>query len=119
MNVGGWILVGLLGGLAAGARYIVDAEITRVSRIPFPVGIFVVNILGALLVGLVAGGALEGQARVVVAGGVIGSFTTFSTWILDTHELGRIGQARLAWLNLAASAAVGLAAVAIGNSIAG
>lgn len=119
MNALGWILVGLTGGLAAGARYLLDAEISRHVRVPFPVGILAVNLIGAFLIGLVAGSTLEGQALVIVAGGVIGSFTTFSTWILDTHELAVINQAKLAWLNIAISSTAGLAAVALGHAITG
>ena len=113
----GWVLVGLLGGLAAGARYLLDAEISRLSDSPFPIGIFAVNILGALLLGLIAGSALHGQALVIVAGGVIGSFTTFSTWVLDSRLLASADLAKLAWLNIAISLAIGLAAVTLGHAI--
>jgi CrcB protein len=113
-----WVAVGLLGGLAAGARYLLDAEISRLTESPFPVGIFVVNVLGASLLGLIAGSTLHGEALVVVAGGVIGSFTTFSTWILDTHLLASADLARLAWLNIAISLVCGLGAVTLGQAIA-
>lgn len=118
LNAFAWVAVGLLGGLAAGARYLLDAEISRLSESPFPVGIFVVNVLGASLLGLVAGSTLHGEALVIVAGGVIGSFTTFSTWILDTHLLASADLARLAWLNIAISLICGLAAVTLGQAIA-
>lgn len=114
-----WIAVGLLGGLAAGARYLLDAEVSRLWSTPFPVGIFTVNVLGAFLLGLIAGSALHGQALVIVAGGVLGSFTTFSTWILDSHLLASADLARLAWLNIALSLVCGLAAVTIGQAITG
>jgi CrcB protein len=118
LNPLAWVAVGLLGGLAAGARYLLDAEISRLSESPFPVGIFVVNVLGASLLGLVAGSTLHGEALVIVAGGVIGSFTTFSTWILDTHLLASADLARLAWLNIAISLVCGLGAVTLGQAIA-
>ena len=117
MTVLGWIAVGLAGGAAAGARYLLDAEISRLSDSPFPVGILAVNVLGALMLGLVAGSTLHGQALVIVAGGVIGSFTTFSTWILDTHLLASADLAKLAWLNIAISLVLGLASVALGQAI--
>ncbi|OJU95541.1 MAG: hypothetical protein BGO23_05850 [Solirubrobacterales bacterium 67-14] len=118
MNPLAWVAVGLLGGLAAGARYLLDAEISRLSESPFPVGILVVNVLGASLLGLVAGSTLHGEALVIVAGGVIGSFTTFSTWILDTHLLASADLAKLAWLNIAISLICGLGAVTLGQAIA-
>jgi CrcB protein len=117
VSVTGWILVGLVGGLAAGARYLLDAEISRLHDTPFPIGILTVNALGAFLLGLVAGSSLEGQALVIVAGGVIGSFTTFSTWILDSHLLASADLAKLAWLNIAISLVCGLTAVTLGHAI--
>lgn len=118
MSLLGWILVGLVGGLAAGGRYLLDAEISRLHDTPFPIGILVVNALGALLLGLVAGSTLHGQALVIAAGGAIGSFTTFSTWILDTHLLATADLAKLAWLNIAISLLCGLAAITLGHAIA-
>ncbi|MEZ5076301.1 MAG: fluoride efflux transporter CrcB [Solirubrobacterales bacterium] len=111
----GWIAVGLLGGAAAGARYVVDAEVTLRWRRAFPLGILLVNLTGTALLGLVAGLALDGEARTIVAGAGVGSFTTFSTWILDSHRLGSDGEARLAALNIGLSVAVGFAAVVLGH----
>jgi CrcB protein len=110
-----WIAVGLLGGVAAAARFLIDAEIATRADTPFPLGILAVNLSGAFALGLVAGAALHGQALVIVAGGGIGSFTTFSTWILDSHRLREAGLARAAWVNIALSLVVGLAAVALGH----
>ena len=118
MNPLGWIAVALAGGFAAGARYLLDAEISRRTESVFPFGILAVNVIGAFVLGLVASSTLDGQALIIVAGGVIGSFTTFSTWILDTHLLVVTNQARLAWLNIALSTALGFAAVALGHAIA-
>ena len=115
MTAPAWIAVGLLGGLAAAARFVIDAEIAARARSPFPLGILVVNLSGALALGFVAGAALHGQVLVIVAGGGIGSFTTFSTWILDSHRLRESGLARAAWLNLGLSLLAGFAAVALGH----
>jgi CrcB protein len=115
MSVPAWIAVGLLGGLAAGARFLIDFEVSLRARAPFPLGIFAVNLSGSLALGLVAGAALHGEALAIVAGGGIGSFTTFSTWILDSHRLAAAGLARIAWLNIAVSIILGFAAVALGH----
>ncbi len=115
MTAPAWIAVGLLGGLAAAARFAIDAEVAAWVDGPFPLGILAVNLSGALALGVVAGAALHGAALTIVAGGGIGSFTTFSTWILDSHRLDAAGHARLAWLNVALSLAAGLAAVALGH----
>jgi len=119
LSAAGWIAVGLLGGTAAAARFLIDAELTARSDHPFPLGILAINIVGALALGLVAGVALEGQALVIVAGGGIGSFTTFSTWILDSHRLAEAGHTHLVWLNIGLSLVAGFAAVALGNWLGG
>jgi CrcB protein len=110
-----WIAVGLLGGIAAAARFLIDAEIAARVETPFPLGILAVNLSGALALGFVAGVALHGEALTIVAGGGIGSFTTFSTWILDSHRLREAGLARAAWLNLGLSLLAGFVAVALGH----
>jgi CrcB protein len=115
MTVPGWIAVGLLGGVAAAARFVIDAEIAARAESPFPLGILAVNLSGAFALGLVAGAALHGEALTIVAGGAIGSFTTFSTWILDSHRLREAGLARAAWLNIGLSLVAGFAAVALGH----
>jgi CrcB protein len=112
-----WVAVGLLGGAAAAARFLIDAALTGRADHPFPLGILAVNIAGTLALGLVAGAALEGEALVIVAGGILGSFTTFSTWILDSHRLSEAGHAHLVWLNLGLSLLAGFAAVALGHWI--
>lgn len=119
MSTAGWMLVGLVGGLAAVSRFLIDAAMTRRIDHPFPLGILAVNIGGTLALGLVAGAALSGEALVVVAGGGIGSFTTFSTWMLDSHRLGEAGHTHLVWLNVALSLVAGFAAIALGHSLAG
>jgi CrcB protein len=111
----GWIAVAGLGGAAATGRYLIDTAVAARTEHPFPRGILAGNIVGALALGLVAGAALEGEALVIVAGGGIGSFTTFSTWILDSHRLADANHARLAWLNVGLSLVAGFAAVALGH----
>lgn len=117
MSAAAWMAVGVAGGAAAAARFLIDAEIGARSSGPFPTGVLVVNLLGTLILGLVAGAALEGEALIIVAGGVLGSFTTFSTWILDSHRLADAGHAHLVWLNIGLSLVVGFAAVAFGHLV--
>jgi CrcB protein len=115
MSAPAWVAVGLLGGAAAAARFLIDAAVAARTDHPFPLGILAINISGALALGLVAGVALEGEALVIVAGGGIGSFTTFSTWILDSHRLAEAGHTHLVWLNLGLSLLAGFAAVTLGH----
>jgi CrcB protein len=114
-----WVAVGLLGGVAAAARFVVDAEVAARAQSEFPLGILAVNLSAALALGVVAGAALHGAALTIVAGGGIGSYSTFSTWILDSHRLGVAGRAGLAWLNIGISLLAGFAAVTFGHWLGG
>jgi fluoride exporter len=117
VSVATWALVGLLGGGAATARFLIDATIASRSDHPFPLGILAINLAGAFALGLVAGAALSGEAPIVVAGGGIGSFTTFSTLMLDSHRLSEAGHTHLVWLNVGLSLIAGYAAIALGHWI--
>jgi CrcB protein len=115
MSAGAWVAVALLGGLMALARFGLDALLSDHPAQPFPLGILAVNLLGTVVVGAIAGAALGGEVRTILAGGVTGSFTTFSTWMLDSERLADSGRADLARLNLALSLISGFAAVALGH----
>jgi fluoride exporter len=115
LSAAGWIAVGLLGGAAAAARFLVDSAFAARTGHPFPLGVLAINLAGTLALGLLAGAALEGEALVIVAGGGIGSFTTFSTWMLDSHRLADAGHTHLVWLNIGLSLLAGFAAVVVGH----
>jgi CrcB protein len=115
VSVAAWAAVGLIGGVAAGARFLLDSEVTARLPFPFPFGILAVNLSGALAIGILAGAGVDGDAYAIAAGGAVGSFTTFSTWILDSHRLGTADRAELAWLNLGLSLLGGLLAVSLGH----
>jgi CrcB protein len=109
------VAVALLGGAAATARFVIDAAVSARADHPFPLGILAVNIGGTLTLGLVAGAALGGEALAILAGGGLGSLTTFSTWMLDSHRLAEAGHTRLVGLNIALSMLAGFAAIALGH----
>lgn len=113
-----WVAVGLIGGLAAGARFLLDFEVSLRTVGPFPAGIMAVNLSGALALGLLSGSGLSGQALTILGAGLVGSFTTFSTWMLDTHRLRSANLPQLAWANLAISQLAGFGAFALGHLIA-
>jgi CrcB protein len=117
MSIWLWIGVALLSGTAALARFLIVALLSARAARPFPVGTFVVNISGALLLGLIAGLAVEGDALVLVGSATLGSYTTFSTWMLESERLVENDRARLALLNVLASLALGVGAVAVGRLI--
>ncbi|HEY5262334.1 MAG TPA: fluoride efflux transporter CrcB [Solirubrobacteraceae bacterium] len=117
MNVLVWVGVAVLGGIGAIARFVVDGTIgSRVST-NFPLGTFAINISGALILGLLAGLAVGGNALVLVGTATLGSYTTFSTWMLESQRLTEDGELPLALLNILVSLAVGVGAAALGHAI--
>jgi CrcB protein len=114
-----WVAVAALGALGAVARLLVEDVVS--SRLPFafPVGTLAVNLSGAFVLGMLTGVALTGNALVLAGGATIGSYTTFSTWMLETHSLADDGRRWAAAANVLVSVLVGLGAVALGRALGG
>ena len=110
-----WIAVGLLGGAASVARYLLGAIVTAAARSSFPLGTLLVNVSGALALGVLIGLRVHGTALVLLGTATLGAFTTFSTWMLESDRLGRYERLRPATVNVAASLGAGVAAVALGR----
>jgi fluoride exporter len=115
MNAAGqWAAVAAVGGLAALARFRLDAAVSSRLRGDLPWGTLAVNLLGALGAGLVAAVAPGETWRLLLVVGALGSFSTFSTWMLETQRLAEDGRAGLAVVNLVASMTGGLALCGLG-----
>lgn len=114
-----WGGVAVLGGAGAIARFMLDSAIgSRTARAGgFPLGTFAVNVSGALLLGLLSGAALTGDALVLAGAATLGSYTTFSTWMLESQRLAEDADASGALLNILLSLAVGIGAAALGHAI--
>jgi fluoride exporter len=110
-----WVGIALLGGCGALARFGLTLFVTDRLRPNLPLGTLAVNVSGTFLLGLLAGTALDGDARLVLGVGALGSYTTFSTWMLETQRVGEAGKRRLAAANILLSIALGLGAVAAGR----
>jgi fluoride exporter len=119
VSVAVWIGVAALGGLGAIARFSLDRLVTSRLGGGFPAGTLAVNASGAFLLGLLVGASLDGDAYLLAGTAVLGSYTTFSTWMLETHRLGEDGETGGLVANIAVSAAVGLGAAALGRLIGG
>jgi CrcB protein len=113
------VAVGLLGGVGALARFVLDGVVSERLGRSLPLGTLAVNLSGAFVLGLIAGIALHGDALVLVGTAVLGSYTTFSTWMFESHRLGEDRQDWLMALNVAVSLAAGVAAVALGRTVGG
>ena len=106
--------VALLGGLGAVGRYLIHAAIVRADPSEFPLATFTVNVLGSFALGLLAGSGASHELRLLVGTGVLGAFTTFSTWMWETERMVADGQRRGAVAGVAVSLLAGLGAVAAG-----
>jgi CrcB protein len=117
MNGLTWIAVLAVGAIGALARFFIDSIISTKFGRDFPLGTLVINISGAFALGLVTGLALTGNGLIIVGTATLGSYTTFSTWVLETHRLREDGEYVRAFANSAISLAFGIGAVALGRTI--
>ncbi|HUY66178.1 MAG TPA: fluoride efflux transporter CrcB [Acidimicrobiales bacterium] len=117
------IIAGLAvaGALGAVLRHLVDRLVQRRIRSGIPLGILAVNLTGSLVLGvLVASGLRHGipTAWVTVAGtGLIGSYTTFSTFAFDTVRLMEADRRAASLLNVVVSITAGIGAAAAGLAV--
>ena len=112
-----WVGVALLGGCGALARFGLTLLVADRLHPHLPLGTMTVNVSGAFLLGLLAGSAVGGDARLLFSAGLLGSYTTFSTWMLETQRVGEAGKQQIAVVNVLLSIALGLAAAALGRWI--
>lgn len=116
----GLLLVGLGGFIGSVARYQLGGLVTHLAgQARFAYGTFTVNILGCLVIGLLAGLAerynlFGAGTRLFLFTGLLGGFTTFSTFGLDAMLLMRRGELWMAALYAGASVVLGIAAVWLG-----
>ncbi len=119
-----WLLVGVGGALGSMARYGTTVLTTRFFGSPLPYATAIVNIVGCAVVGALAGAAAGAQirfspeARAFLFVGILGGFTTFSAFGLDTVMLVHDGRAGQALLNVALQLGLGLGATFVGYTLA-
>jgi CrcB protein len=108
--------VALLGGLGAVARFTLDGSVSFSS---FPLGTLAVNLSGAFLLGLLVGATTDEDVLRLAGTGFLGAYTTFSTWMLETHRLGEDGRGRPSLANVGASLALGILCAWVGRLVGG
>ncbi len=111
------VLVVVCGGLGACARFVADAVIQSRRRSEFPLGTLIVNLGGCFALGLLYGAHASHHVTLLLGTATLGSYTTFSTWMLETHRPAEDGEPGLAWRNLGVTFVLGLAAVALGRAV--
>jgi CrcB protein len=114
-----FFIVAVGGALGSMARYGISHVAGLLLPTSFPFGTFIVNALGCAIFGVIAGlaesrGLLGPTARLFWLVGVLGGFTTFSSYTFDTFVLARGGSLPLAIVNSAGQVVVGLAFLALG-----
>jgi CrcB protein len=118
-ELAGWTGVGALSAIGALARFVIGERVQRRVRRPFPVGILVVNTSGSFALGVLAGAGESGWSLRLAGAALLGSYTTFSTWMFDSRQLAARRDLRGVVLNIAGSIVLGLAAVALGWLVGG
>lgn len=120
--VKGFFIVGLGSFIGGGLRFLVAKAGGALFSGVFPVGTFVVNILGCLIIGFLSGlsaaGGLSPQSRLFLTTGFCGGFTTFSTFMNENATLLSADNYLMTGVYMVASLAVGLLCVWAGNALA-
>ena len=118
-----WLLIAAGGALGSVLRYAVQGWVQRAANVSFPVGTLAVNVIGCVLVGFLAA-VLTGpvlireEYRLGLTVGILGGFTTFSAFGLETFILTSHRQIWLAGLNVVLSCGLGFFAVWLGYRVA-
>lgn len=111
------LIVALGGALGASGRYLTNVGLARAFGSGLPYGTFAVNVVGSFAMGVIVvvleRKGLNAWAPFLMTG-VLGGFTTFSAFSLDTLTLIERGQMATAWLYAGLSVALSLAAIAAG-----
>jgi fluoride exporter len=119
------LIVAVGGGLGSMARYLLSGWVLhRAMSWQFPLGTFIVNVLGCLFVGVLGGlvvkqDLLSPDARLFLFTGIAGGFTTFSAFGLETFHLLRKGEVGIATAYVVLSVLVGMLFLWAGFSLSG
>lgn len=116
------VVVAVAAALGAILRYLLDREVQRLHTSVLPWGTFTVNVSGSFLLGLVTGLGLHhdwsSHAVTVIGVGLLGGYTTWSTFMWESFALAEQGVVAGAVTNVAGSLAVGLVAAGSGLGLA-
>ncbi len=122
MSAGLVLALGVAGGLGSVARFMLDGVIRTRVRTASPLGTMTVNISGSLALGLLSGLALAALLppgwALVLGGGFLGGYTTFSTASAETVRLVQAGRTTAALLTGGGTALAAFAAAGAGLSLA-
>jgi len=114
-----FLLIAIGAALGANARYFVSLWAGDRFGVAFPFGTTIVNVTGALMLGFVLELTTDRfvtspEARLLIATGFLGSYTTFSTYMVESITLMRQGSLILGVVNIAGEAILGLLFAVLG-----
>lgn len=114
-----YILIGIGGAIGAMGRYVLQGLVYQFTGTGFPYGTLAVNLIGCFLIGLFMELSenrffTDPQIRIFITVGILGGFTTFSTFGYETFSLLRDGEFMRASFNVINNVLIGLAAVWLG-----
>ncbi|MCM3879932.1 MAG: CrcB family protein [Vicinamibacterales bacterium] len=118
-----WLAVAVGGALGSLARHGANVLVALMFERPVPYATAAVNLAGSLAIGVLAGQIASGRlvmgqlGRAFVLVGILGGFTTFSSFMLDTLTLAHSGDRALAFSNVVGQTGLGLLAVYLGYEL--
>jgi CrcB protein len=112
-----WAGVVLIGGAGSVLRFLADGVVASAGGRGFPLGSLAVNVSGSMILGLITGLTLGHDQALLAGTAAVGSYTTFSTWMLETQRLAEEREHGRAAVNVIASLVLGVAAAALGRLI--
>ena len=112
------LLLATGGAIGTVSRYAISGMTHKYIAGTFPVGTLMVNVLGSLIIGLIWGiwetASISSHMRTFIFIGILGGFTTFSTYSLETLNLFREGEVKMAIVNILANNILGILMVFAG-----
>lgn len=113
----GFWLVGFGGVLGGLTRFQLGKMISERAGTTFPIGTFLINLTGALLLGILVGTGAEGNWYHLLGDGFLGAYTTFSTFMYESVQLVRDNEKRSAIVYIFCSLLLGIVGFAAGFRI--
>lgn len=117
MSALSWLLLVPSGALGALARHGAGRTIANRLGAHAPWGVLAVNLVGAFLLGVLVGAGIPDAALTALGTGFLGSFTTFSTWMVEIDALAVSTRWRFALANAVVPAVLGFALAAAGYAV--
>ncbi len=108
------VFVGIGGALGSLTRYQLGKAVAEKSGSTFPVGTFIINLTGAILLGIVSSLEADGNLYLLLGDGFLGAYTTFSTFMYEGFNLFQENEKKNAFYYVLGSLILGIIGYALG-----